>query len=185
MRRTLDDILLGLLAAEPQHGYQLLDCFRDSARLGEVLHVSTSQLYAVLKRLHNQGMIVGEEIASPDAPTRTRYHLTDRGRARLEKWLFLPQPSANVRAVRMEFLSRLYIARLLNYPTDEIVRNQQDSCRSYRAYLTERGGAMPPGIGQMKIEFAVNQLSAVLDWIDGSNLLSPTQPANPIEKDEK
>ena len=52
---TPDETLLGLLAAQTRHGYELQECFRDPAQLGEVWNLSTSQLYAVLKRLEQQG----------------------------------------------------------------------------------------------------------------------------------
>ena len=44
----------GIVAARARHGYQLIDCFRDTAQLGRVWDLSTSQLYAVLKRLEAQ-----------------------------------------------------------------------------------------------------------------------------------
>src|SRR5689334_11085276 len=101
---TPDDVLLGLLAVSPQHGYQLLETFRDPNQLGEVWHLSTSQLYAVLKRLETQGLIVGREVASTDAPTRTEYSLTEAGQRRVREWLDT-EPYASVRRVRVDFLS--------------------------------------------------------------------------------
>ena len=95
---TPDDTLLGLLAANARHGYQLLDCFRDPAQLGEVWNLSTSQLYAVLKRLSAQGLITGDEIPSEDAPTRTEYRLTLAGSKRLESWLHEACPSPSRRS---------------------------------------------------------------------------------------
>src|SRR5262245_47714913 len=84
---TPDETLLGLLAAQARHGYQLLECFRDPAQLGEVWNLSTSQLYAVLKRLCQQGAISGQTADSPDGPTRTEYTLTPIGQAQLQAWL--------------------------------------------------------------------------------------------------
>ena len=116
---TPDETLLGLLAATPQHGYQLLECFRDARQLGSVWNLSTSQVYAVLKRLERTGLITGLAAQSEDAPVRFIYRLTQAGQARLDSWLHESSPSASVRAVRVEFLSRLYIARLLDVPTAE------------------------------------------------------------------
>lgn len=47
---TPDETLLGSLAAEARHGYQLLECFHNPAQLGRVWHLSASQLYNVLER---------------------------------------------------------------------------------------------------------------------------------------
>ncbi len=163
---TPDETLLGLLAAQARHGYQLIDCFRDPAQLGNVWALGTSQIYAVLKRLDAQGLIVGEALTPPDAPTRTEYRLTPAGITRLEAWLTDPAPPSSVRRVRVEFLSRLYIARLLNLPTIEMVRAQKESCRLRRAARVLDRDCAAPGVGRLALELEVAQLDAILDWID-------------------
>ena len=163
---TPDETLLGLLAAEARHGYQLIDCFRDPAQLGNVWALSTSQIYAVLKRLDAQQLIQGQAISSADAPTRVEYTLTPAGETRLEAWLTEPQPSASVRRVRVEFLSRLYIARLLNIPTIDLVRSQKRSCRQRRAEKVIERDAAAPGVGRLTLELEIAQLDAIMQWID-------------------
>ena len=167
---TPDETLLGLLAAQARHGYQLVDCFRDPAQLGNVWSLSTSQIYAVLKRLDAQGLIMGHAVASADAPTRTDYGLTEAGEHRLEAWLTEPNPSASVRSIRVEFLSRLYIARLLNLPTLDLVRAQKESCRQRRAARVVDRDCAAPGVGRLALELEVAQLDAILDWIDRCEL---------------
>jgi DNA-binding PadR family transcriptional regulator len=168
---TPDETLLGLLATANQHGYQLLECFRDPSQLGEVWNLSTSQLYAVLKRLAAQGLIVGREIESVDAPTRTEYQLTKAGTARLHAWLQDEHPSASIRKVRVEFLSRLYIARLLKLPTKPIVQYQKAACQQMRAELVEQLELIRPGIGSLALELVIAQIDAVLHWIDRPQLI--------------
>ncbi len=163
---TPDDTLLGLLAAEARHGYQLIDCFRDPAQLGNVWTLSTSQIYAVLKRLDAQRLIAGRTVASPDAPARVEYQLTPAGIRRLEAWLTEAAPSASVRRVRVEFLSRLYIARLLNLPTREIVRAQKDACCARRDVRSAERDCSAPGVGRLALELEIAQLDAILNWID-------------------
>ncbi len=169
--QTPDETLLGLLAAEARHGYQLIDCFRDPAQLGNVWTLSTSQIYAVLKRLDAQGLIAGHAVESADAPTRTEYELTPEGVRRLEDWLTDPEPSASVRRVRVEFLSRLYIARLLDFPTGEIVRRQKQSCQQRRDEKAFARDELAPGVGHLALELEVAQLDAILLWIDRCELI--------------
>ncbi len=163
---TPDETLLGFFAARPRYGYELLDCFRDPAQLGEVWKLSTSQLYAVLKRLESQGLTEGRAVSVPDAPTRTEYRLTGAGEKRLRAWLDEPHPSASVRRVRVEFLSRLYVARLLNIPTAPLVERQRAACLEKKhellGCLEERG----PGIGKLALELVIAQLDAILQWLD-------------------
>lgn len=172
---TPDDTLLGLLAAEARHGYQLIDCFRDPAQLGNVWSLSTSQIYAVLKRLDGLGLIVGRSITSPDAPTRVEYTLTPAGIRRLESWLTEPEPPSSVRRVRVEFLSRLYIARLLDLPTRDIVRAQKQSCRHRRAACVIDRDCAAPGVGRLALELEIAQLDAILDWIDRCEIVPPKE----------
>ncbi|MBZ0291139.1 MAG: PadR family transcriptional regulator [Anaerolineae bacterium] len=171
---TPDETILGLLAVRPGHGYQLLDCFRDPAQLGEVWKLSTSQLYAVLKRLKKQGDIVGEELTSVDAPSRIEYHLTDQGRERLRCWLHLVDPSPSIHRVRVEFLSRLYVARLMGVPTYDIVRTQKIACQRQLTALRAHRDTAEPGIGYLTIELVIAQLQAVITWIDRCEVMPRT-----------
>ncbi len=168
---TPDETILGLLAADARHGYELLECFRDPAQLGEVWNLSTSQLYAVLKRLDHQGLIIGKAIQSENAPTRTEYCLTDAGIEKLKIWLDEPHPSASIRRVRVDFLSRLYIARLLNVPTIPIVQCQKAECQAMREALIIQRNQAAPGIGLLALDLVIAQLDAVLLWIDRCELV--------------
>jgi len=174
---TPDETVLGLLAARARHGYQLLECFRDTAQLGSVWDLSTSQLYNVLKRLEQQGYIIGQEVTASDAPTRTEYCLTDAGRAQLEVWLNEEYPSASIRRIRVEFLSRLFVARALNIPTISIVKFQKASCHHHLDELIAQRAQTAPGMGFLTLELVIAQLSAVLQWIDRCELV-------PKEEDE-
>ncbi len=172
---TPDETLLGLLTIHACHGYELLDCFRQTDQLGRVWNLSTSQLYAVLKRLEAQGDIIGKGIASENAPTRVEYHLTEQGEAKLYAWLLEPQPSASIRRIRVEFLSRLYIARALNLSTEPIVTAQRRVCEQKHQELIGERQHASPGIDFLTIEFMISQLDAVLDWIDRCELVPRRQ----------
>lgn len=172
---TPDETILGLLAAQPQHGYQLLEHFRDPATLGMVWNLSTSQLYAVLKRLERKGWIAGCEVVSENAPPRVEYTLTSNGHAQLQAWLDEPHPSASIRRVRVEFLSRLYIARLLNLPTIAIVSRQKSACQTELKRILDQRAQTQPGIGYLTLELIITQLNGVLQWIDRCEM-TPYQP---------
>jgi DNA-binding PadR family transcriptional regulator len=168
---TPDETLLGLLAARPhQHGYQLLECFRRPDQLGRVWNLSTSQLYAVLKRLDNQGFVTGHIVEKADTPPRIEYTLTGAGRARLEAWLHDPCPSASVRRVRVEFLSRLFVASLLGLPTAPVIERQKLACQEKLAALAVQPGQAQPGIGSLALELVIAQMEAIVQWIDQCEL---------------
>ncbi len=171
---TPDETILGLLAQEPQHGYQILDTFNDPARLGAVWHMSTSQIYAVLKRLEQRGLIAGRQVEVLDAPTRTEYRITEAGRARLRDWLDEPCPSASIRRVRVEFLSRLYVAQLLDLPSADLITGQKAACENEKAHLLEQRHTLAAGIGGLALDLNIAQLDAVLQWMDRCEAVSET-----------
>ncbi len=168
---TPDETLLGLLAKRPRHGYELLECFHNPAQLGEVWKLSTSQLYAVLKRLETEGSTIGCAITASDAPTRIEYQITEKGLSRLQRWLDEPAPSASVHRVRVEFLSRLYIGRLLNIPTIPIVQRQKQVCQHKRDELHAQIQQAAPGVGRLTLELVMGQLDVILQWLDRCELI--------------
>ncbi|MBX3065541.1 MAG: PadR family transcriptional regulator [Anaerolineae bacterium] len=161
-----DETLLGLIAARASHGYEMLEYFRDPDALGRVWNLSTSQLYAVLKRLEEQGYTVGQSVASEDGPPRTRYSLTEQGSAQLREWLEEDSPAATVRRVRVEFLSRLYICRLLKQPTAPIIQRQRQTCQKRLSDLTVQRQNADHGIGRLALELEIAQLETILKWLD-------------------
>lgn len=163
---TPDETILGLLAVQPRHGYDLLECFHSPEHLGRVWDLSTSQLYNVLKRLEHRGWISGRQIETDNAPPRTEYAITPFGDAYLRAWLHEAQPASSIRRIRVEFLSRLYIARALHLSIEPLVIAQRMACRCKRDELTSERKHAHPGIDMMALDLHIAQLDAVLQWID-------------------
>lgn len=176
MALTPDETILGLLAHRPSHGYELLTAFQDPQQLGKVWNLSTSQVYAVLNRLSRQGLVSGQEITSESGPPRTVYMLTERGRQHLHDWLYEKAPSPSIRDVRVEFLSRLHVARMLELPTGPIIDHQETVCRQQREDLQVSLDAQLPGTGQQALRLVAAQLDALLVWIDTCRAAGPEQP---------
>ena len=175
---TPDETILGLLAVQARHGYELLECFRSPHQLGRVWKLSTSQIYAVLKRLEREGWILGHEVASENAPPRTEYTLTNRGEERLQDWLNDPQPSASIRCIRVEFLSRLYVAQQLSLSMDASVRYQREACIAAHTQLISERQHAESGIDFLALELHISQLEAVLHWIERC-VFPPFEPNSP------
>jgi DNA-binding PadR family transcriptional regulator len=168
---TPDETILGLIAIQTCHGYELIETFSNTSELGDIWKMSTSQIYSVLKRLEKQQFITGQMVESANAPSRTEYHLTSAGERKLEDWLHDPEPSASIRRIRVEFLSRLYIARQLNIPTIPIVLRQRAACEAERDYMLKELETRQPGMGYLATELVINQLDAVLKWIQRCELV--------------
>jgi PadR family transcriptional regulator, regulatory protein AphA len=162
--------LLGLLARQPAHGYELHQ--RLEEELGQVWHVSLSQTYNILKRLEAQGFISGAEEKVGKAPARLRFSLTPTGRERWEIWLRHPTGSS-VRAIRVEFITRLYFASFFEKDLPaELLRAQREETRAGLERLQRIEQSLPEGkiYNRLSIALRIRQLQAVLDWIDEAAL---------------
>ena len=168
-----DDLILGLLASRPQHGYELLAHFAAPAELGRVWTMSTSQIYAVLKRLDGLGLIRGRSRRGQDAPDRIEYSLTTSGQRRLNHWLLEEGVSASVRSIRVVFISKLHIAELLGRPTEPIIDRQRAACRARLRVLDSARRSATTPTEQRSLEFVIGQLSAAIAWLDGIAVVSP------------
>ena len=163
---TPDHVILGILAVTPQHGYDLLERFRSQAELGRIWTMSTSQLYAVLKRLEKQGLISGRQMHSEDAPPRTEYTVTEAGHGNLQAWLNDPAPSASIRRVRVEFISRLYVAAQLNIDTTAMIAAQRQALGRQHDHARGLRAASGSPTEQLALDFMIGQIEAALAWLD-------------------
>jgi DNA-binding PadR family transcriptional regulator len=169
-RLSPDDVILGLLAAKPCHGYQLLEYFRTPADLGQVWHLNTSQLYSILKRLEQNNFVTGKKMESHTAPSRTEYQLTEAGSKHLYQWLNEQNPSASTRHIRTQFMSRLYIARLLDISTTAIIQQQIRTCQERRTDILTMRDQLRDGVGFLSLDLIISELETILQWIDRCHL---------------
>ncbi len=157
--------LLGLLAQRAAHGYELHQRLREE--LGHVWHISLSQTYNILNRLESQGSITGTVQEQPSLPARRRFRLTAAGRRRFETWLNSPA-GHSARAVRVEFITKLYFAyaqspemarRVIDAQIDEI-RAGLDRLDGSRAELPQDSV-----FNRLGLDLRIRQLTSILDWL--------------------
>jgi len=82
----LDVVVLGLLAEEPLHGYELIERFRSRA-LGRWSEVGRASVYQAMKRLEEDKLIAGKNQPGAGGPDRRVYRITRPGRDRLRQGL--------------------------------------------------------------------------------------------------
>ena len=158
-------VLLGFLTQRPAHGYDLHE--QVQRELGQVWHISLSQTYNILKRLEAKGLIVGVIQEQEKAPARRRFRLTTFGHRHFEAWLRLPaEPSA--RAIRVEFLTRLYFT----YITDPqaahgLIERQVAAVQAGITNLTAVLSELPTeqAFNQLGLDLRLRQLTSILDWL--------------------
>lgn len=158
--------LLGLLYGGQGYGYDLHR--KVVANLGQVWHLSQSQAYAILKRLEAQGDISAEENPQKKLPPRQLLKMTLQGRQRFLDWLDAPSGDST-RAIRMEFVSRLYF--LEQYFPEKLPRafdTQRVETRTHIQRLEKTLADLPKEQihNRMSLGLRLKQLKIVLEWLD-------------------
>jgi PadR family transcriptional regulator AphA len=157
--------LLGFLARQPAHGYDLH--LRLTAELGQVWHVSQSQVYNILNRLEAQGFIKAKLQRQERLPARRCFRLTAAGRRRFEHWLHATT-GCSVRAIRVEFTTRLYFASTLDSAlAHQLLETQTADTQSGLERLQHLLAELPPEqtFNRLGLELRIRQLASILDWL--------------------
>ncbi len=156
--------LLGLLESRPMHGYELHQ--RLITDLGHVWRISQSQSYNILARLERQSFIAGETQSQDNRPARKILHLTHKGSLRFQEWLLAPAGSS-ARAIRVEFITRLYFTAQDPALTQALIDRQIDAVRSGVNRLQRALDALPPDqpFNRMSLDLRLRQLEPILGWL--------------------
>ena len=157
--------LLGFLYKQPTHGYNLHQSL--VSELGHVWHISQSQTYNILKRLETQGYISATTVEQEKLPPRQLLHITPAGRRRFEDWLQVSSGSS-VRAIRVEFITRLYFAQ--KYFPDKIQPILDDQTSDIKTAIDRLEASLktiPAGqpFNRISLELRIRQLHSVHDWL--------------------
>lgn len=161
-------VLLGQLYETPNHGYDLHRTVVSD--LGQVWHLSQSQAYTILNRLEARGDISAEEIIQEKLPPRQLLRITAQGRERFLAWLEAPS-GGSTRAIRMEFVTRLYFLRMyMPEKLAEAFERQRSEADHHIKRLEDARANLPAGqiYNRMSLDLRVRQLQTVLEWLDES-----------------
>ena len=131
-RLPTEYVLLGALFQGPKHGYEIMN-FLDSA-LQSTWHVSSSQLYVLLKRLESQGLLKCSLKAQKTRPAKRVFSLTPVGRKGFLDWL--RSPVEHVRDLRIEFIAKLFFFHRLSVKGGEdLIKIQVESLEGLKKKL--------------------------------------------------
>ena len=154
--------LLALLEREPMYGYQLRAEF--DATTGSTWPLNVGQVYTTLARLERDGLVSpGEQ----DVEGRTRYGITEAGRAELAAWFASPVVSAE--RPRDELAIKLALAVTVpGVDVAAVVQRQRASTITSMQDLTrlKRGGADDELSWSLVLESMRYQLEAEVRWLD-------------------
>ncbi|MEZ0074559.1 PadR family transcriptional regulator [Planotetraspora sp. GP83] len=162
---SLRHAMLGLLAAGPASGYDLLKLFEIS--LANVWPATQSQVYAELSRLANAGLV---KAAAEGPRGRKEYAITDEGLAELRHWLTEVEPKPVRRIdmlLRVFFLDRLDPADAHDYLERQAAEATQDheQLLELRETVSQGGDALSV-YGSLALEWGLRFTAMQREWAE-------------------
>lgn len=161
---AIEQTLLGLLAKQPRHGYDLTREFAPETTLGDIVHLESGMLYAHLKKLQKEGWVVAQIETQESRPARRVFSITDTGQAELQRWL--GEPVSKTRDIRLDFLLKLYTARQHKPElAEKLVNEQRQVCESFIESLQEQLAGEENDFRRLVLEMRLAQNVALLSWL--------------------
>ncbi len=163
---TLEFVLLGLLEKQPMHGYDLYKEINRLEGVGLVWRIKQSQLYALLERLEDEGLLQARVIPGANRPDRREFSLSADGQHQFETWRC--SPVHHIRDIRQEFLARLYFALNRDAGTARVlIHAQKETCQAWVDVLNLQINQLEGQLyEQMVFRYRLAQACAALDWLD-------------------
>lgn len=169
-REVAEYALLGLLREGPRHGYRLAAAFGPDGRLGIALRLKMSQMYAYLRKLERQGLLVArDEMDAGSHRARRIFALTTEGAHVFDAWLAAPVEAT--REVRLAFLLKL--AFTLDDPplALALLERQRAATAAWLARQRARATAAPvaderPTLARLTLRHRILLSEATLTWLD-------------------
>lgn len=162
--------VLGLLYFEEGggHGYDLARHFADDQPLGDVLKLEPGMLYHHLKKLARTGWVTVDVEPQGTRPPRQVYTLTEDGKTELLRWL--REPVKHTRDIRLDFLVKLYFARLLDPDlATDLIHGQLDKSREMESSLETRLAASDTpatDFARQVLDLRLLQTRAAITWLE-------------------
>ncbi len=164
---TIEYALLGFLRQQPRHGYEIYQQLSDPTGLGLVWRLKQSRLYGLLAKLEEEGYLTTTLKLQETRPPRKIFELTDGGREAFLAWV--ERPVEHGRRLRLDFLAKLYFARQEGPDkAQRLIEQQRAACQSWLAEQQEQAKGLQhtQPYDWLVHQFRVNQIQAMLDWLD-------------------
>ena len=158
---AIGEAFLGLLEAQPRHGYELKKAYDE--RFGADRPLAYGQVYATLSRLLKNGLVVVDGVEAGGGPDRKRYAITEAGVTDVQAWLDTPEkPQAYLHST---LYTKVVLALLTGRSAAQILDGQRAGHLQAMRELTRRKltGDLTD---QLICDHALFHLEADLRWLD-------------------
>lgn len=164
---SVRNALLGLLAQQPRHGYELHDAFEAMVGGKQNWDIKPAQVYTTLSRLEKGGLVAPKTVDQDGGPEKVIYEVTQQGLDELDQWLSEPVLTAHQRD---EFYVKLMLCLATeNGSPRQIIYTQRASLyQELHALTTHRTEANPQRelAHILLMDQAIMRVEADLRWLD-------------------
>jgi DNA-binding PadR family transcriptional regulator len=155
-------VILGALMTGSKHGYEIMQFL--SSALEPAWRVSTSQLYLLLKRLEQGGMVRSSLESQKTRPSKRVYGLTSQGEKDFVQWL--QTPVEHVRDFRTEFLTKMFFFYHLALPgPDKLLDRQIAAIQQLKQRVHERKKMEDDVFMAFVYGFKNHTIESLLTWL--------------------
>jgi len=167
LKMSVRNALLGLLAQQPRHGYELHDAFEAMVGGQQNWDIKPAQVYTTLSRLEKSGLVTQVTVEQEGGPEKVIYNITGQGLVALNAWLSEPVKSAHQRD---EFYVKLMLCLATgNGSPRQIIYTQRASLYQELHDLTSQRAQANPHFELAHIlhmDQAIMRVEADLRWLD-------------------
>ena len=164
---SVRNALLGLLAQQPRHGYELHDAFEAMVGGKQNWDIKPAQVYTTLSRLEKSGLVAQKSVEQDGGPEKVIYNITDQGMDELNAWLSEPVKTAHQRD---EFYLKLmlYLATENGSPNQIIYTQRASLFQELHTLTAQRAEADPQSelAHILHMDQAIMRVEADLRWLD-------------------
>jgi len=164
---SVRNALLGLLAQQPRHGYELHDAFEAMVGGEQNWDIKPAQVYTTLSRLEKSGLVAQEAVAQDGGPEKVIYRITAQGLDELNVWLSEPVKTTHQRD---EFYVKLMLclAAENGNPRQVIYTQRASLYQELHALTHQRADANPRSelAHILLMDQAIMRVEADLRWLD-------------------
>ena len=164
---SIEYILLGFLEHQPIHGYDLYKKITNFDAISLVWKVKQSQLYALLERLEEEGLITSSMISGESRPNRRQYQITSVGRQTFYAWRV--SPVQHGREIRQELLAKIYFALQAGPEIAlELIEEQKTLCYEWLNdfHYALMNTTDTQVYERIVYQYRISQVQATIDWLD-------------------
>ena len=173
---SLPHMILGILKYQALSGYDLNKAFQ--ASIQHFWNTEQSQIYRALHKMHEQEWVAIEHVAQADVPDKKIYHLTETGRAELQRWIvsLLPIPTLHEGWLGQLFFGAEVEVHALQRLLEERIAVMQALIENYETnvaagglrYAAEFDAQDELAYWMLTLDYGIQKARFDLQWAEGA-----------------